>query len=107
MAHTLLLCALDFALGPSFEVVLSGNPEGEDMRQMLKALRMKYGPRKVVLLRSEGENPPIAGIAAFTASQKPLQGKATAYVCQNHQCHFPTADPKKMLALLKGEKPKP
>ncbi|MEE8301698.1 MAG: thioredoxin domain-containing protein, partial [Candidatus Tectomicrobia bacterium] len=38
-AHTLLMSAVDFTLGPSFEVVISGAAKREDTRVMLRALR--------------------------------------------------------------------
>ncbi|MFH1748282.1 MAG: thioredoxin domain-containing protein, partial [Planctomycetota bacterium] len=38
-AHTQLLCALDFGVGPSFEVVIAGQPDAEDTKRMLRALR--------------------------------------------------------------------
>jgi uncharacterized protein YyaL (SSP411 family) len=34
------------------------------------------------------------------ASVHPLQGKATAYICDNYACKLPTADPKVAARLL-------
>ncbi|HSE41490.1 MAG TPA: thioredoxin domain-containing protein [Acidobacteriota bacterium] len=100
-AYTMLLAGLDFAIGPSYEIVISGDPSAEDTRAMLKELSARYIPNKVVLLRPEGEQPEISKIAAFTKSQTPLKGKATAYVCLNYVCNTPTTDPAQMLKLLK------
>ncbi|MCI0329757.1 MAG: thioredoxin domain-containing protein [candidate division Zixibacteria bacterium] len=103
---TLFLTALDFALGPSFEVVIAGRSDGQDTRQMLAALRKPFLPNKVVLFRPEGaEEPPIAKLADFVRSQSALGGKATAYVCQNFVCSRPTAQVAQMLALLKERRP--
>ncbi len=99
---TMLLTALDFALGPSFEVVVAGRPEAPDTRRMLAALRKPFLPNKVVLFRPEGsEEPPIVKLADFVQSQTALRGKATAYVCQNFVCRQPSTDLSKMVQALK------
>jgi uncharacterized protein YyaL (SSP411 family) len=100
-SHTLLISALDFALGPSFEVVISGSLQSSDTQAMLRALRQPFLPSKVVVFRpSDVPKPPIGKLAPYTQSQKPLHGKATAYVCQNYICNTPTTDPQAMLAAL-------
>ena len=100
-SHTLMMSATDFALGPSFEVVISGQPGSPDTEAMLRALRQRFLPHKVVVFRpGDTPTPPIAAIAPFTQTQKPLQGKATAYVCQNYICNKPTTDPQAMLSAL-------
>ncbi len=100
-AHTQLLCALDFGVGPSYEVVIAGRPGAAGTTRMLQALRGRFIPNKVVLLRpSESEPPPVTRIARFTESQKSMDGKATAYVCVNYACKAPTTDAQEMLASL-------
>lgn len=100
-SHTLLLSALDFALGPSFEVVISGVPDRADTQAMFRALRQAFMPNKVVVFRpGDVPNPAISRLAPYTRTQKPLQGKATAYVCQNYVCNRPTTDPQAMLTAL-------
>ncbi len=95
-----LMCALDFALGPSYEIVIAGKPGAEDAQTMLKALRSKFAPNKIVLFRADGDkDPAIARIAPFTKDQTALGGKATAYVCQNYACKAPTTD---IGAMLEG-----
>ncbi|WXG42019.1 MAG: thioredoxin domain-containing protein [Candidatus Freyarchaeum deiterrae] len=105
MGYAQLMVALDFALGPSFEVVITGNTLADDTKTMLKVLREKFIPNKVVLfLPSEVESPEITRLAEFTEHQKSIDGKATAYVCQNYSCKFPTTDIEKMLEFLAGKK---
>lgn len=100
-AYTQLLMALDFGIGPSYEVVISGKPGAEDTREMLKAIQTKFIPNKVVLLRPEGKEPPdIVRIAKFAENQFSIDGKSTAYVCLNYNCKLPTTDIKEMLGLL-------
>ncbi len=98
---TMLLTALDFAIGPSFEVVIVGDPDADDTQQMVKALQSRFIPNKVVLLRAaDKENPPVTNIAEFTKNLTAIEGKATAYVCLNFRCELPTTDVNAMLELL-------
>jgi uncharacterized protein YyaL (SSP411 family) len=100
-AHTQLLCALDFAVGPSYEVVIAGQPGAADTTRMLQSLWGRFIPNKVVLLRSgEPEAAPLTRIAPYTVRQTSLEGRATAYVCLNRACKAPTTDVAEMLALL-------
>jgi uncharacterized protein YyaL (SSP411 family) len=99
--YTLFLTAVDFAIGPSYEVVVVGPPPGSDTAEMLKALRSRFMPNKVVLFRpSEEASPQITRLAPFTAQHRPMDGKATAYVCVERACKMPTTDITEMLALM-------
>lgn len=103
MAHTQLMAALDFALGPSYEVVIVGKEGAEDTQAMLRAIWRLFLPNKVVLFRpAEPAMPEIGRLAGFTKDLKSLDGKATAYVCRNYQCELPTTEVTQMLELLQG-----
>jgi len=105
-AYTMSLTALDFGIGPTYEVVVAGESSGEDTRAMLKELRKRFIPDKVVILRpQEEEHPDITKIARFTENQKAVNGKATAYVCHNYNCNLPTTDIKEMIKQLEGGEP--
>ncbi len=103
MSHTQLMVALDFAFGPSYEVVISGQPGAEDMAAMLKAVRAQFVPNKVVLFRPDGEWLDIAELAPFIKHQPSLEGRATAYVCRNRRCELPTTKIDEMIRLLHAE----
>ncbi len=101
MGYTQLLSAMIFALGSTFEVVITGDPEGDDTKSMLDALNRTYIPNKVTLFRPIGEKGSIIeGLAEYTANQNSIDGKATAYVCKNYTCSAPTTDINEMLNLL-------
>jgi uncharacterized protein YyaL (SSP411 family) len=100
-AYTQLMVALDFGIGPCYEVVIAGNAKAEDTKAMVKALGTRFLPNKVVLLNPDGrESLEIAKLAEFTRNQSSIGGKATAYVCMNYNCKLPTTDINKMLELL-------
>ncbi|MFZ5425969.1 MAG: thioredoxin domain-containing protein [Thermodesulfobacteriota bacterium] len=94
---TMLLCGLDFAMGPGSDVVLSA-PDDESLEPVLAALRGRFLPNTLVLRRDEkGE---LASLAAYTAGMCPVDGKATAYICRDGRCEPPTTDIARMLGLL-------
>jgi hypothetical protein len=100
-AHTQLMVALDFAVRPSFEIVIVGNHQGKDTMDILRILRTQFIPNKVILFRPSGQDAPdISRIAAFTKNLSSIDGKATVYVCTNYTCKMPTTDTSKMLDSL-------
>jgi uncharacterized protein YyaL (SSP411 family) len=97
-AYPMLLSSLDFALAPSQEIVIVGHPGTADTEKLLKVLRKNYLPNAVVLFKPAAEvSPPIVKYAGFVEFMGAINNKATAYVCTNFKCDFPTTDPLKML----------
>jgi len=84
-AFSYALCALDFAFGPSNEIIISGNP-GES-KQFIKELNKYYIPSKIIMLNSSDNE--IQKIAPFTKNQKQINNKTTAYICRNYVCNLP------------------
>jgi uncharacterized protein len=93
--------ALDLVIGPSYEVVVAGDPAAADTKAMLRELRRRFLPRATVILRpTDTVDPPITRIAPFTAMQIAIGGRATAYVCEAGACRLPTTDIVMMLGQL-------
>ncbi|NDJ76468.1 MAG: thioredoxin domain-containing protein, partial [Chloroflexi bacterium] len=67
---TMLLAGVDFAVGPSYEIVIVGEPDAADTLAMLDALHGVYVPNKVVLQRTPGDDAPIIALAEFTLYQR-------------------------------------
>jgi uncharacterized protein YyaL (SSP411 family) len=68
---------------------------------MLRALRSRFLPNKVVLLvEVGGDASGIGRIAPYTAGLTTVGDKATAYVCRNFACELPTTDVGEMLRLV-------
>jgi hypothetical protein len=100
-AYTQLMIAIDFALGPNYELVIAGDPRAAGTWEMLRAVHRRFLPNKVVVLLPPGpEGAEIKRLAPFTASHTMIEGKATAYVCRNYACRLPTTDVDAMLSLL-------
>ena len=100
--HSQLMVALEYALNPNYEVVIVGEPQKQDTRLMLAALRQPFIPEKIVLFRSAEKLTAgaIIGIAPFTRSIAARNGQATVYVCQEFACKLPTTSIDQMLENL-------
>jgi uncharacterized protein YyaL (SSP411 family) len=105
LAYTQLMVGVDFALGPTYEVVIAGKAGAPDTQTMLRALRSQYVPNQVVLFRPDGSEAEIVRLAEFTRYQQSLGGQATAYVCRDYSCEFPITDVATMLEHLSVRKP--
>ncbi len=102
-AHTQLLIALDFVVGPAHEVVVAGAPQADDTRAMLNELARSFLPNVVVHLRPPGDQPVLGGLAPFLVSFEPPTEEAMAYVCEQFACKAPTPDVAVMLASVLNE----
>jgi len=101
VAHTQLLIALDFTLSPGTEIVIAGDPKGDDVRAMLRAVRSRFLPRTVVILNPDGKpGSEIGEIAPWVKGQNPIGGKATAYVCRNRTCALPVTGVKELEEIV-------
>ncbi len=101
MGYSQFLSAVDFAIRPSFEIVIVGKEDNPLTKEMLKEINSIYIPNKVVLLKSKGmETKGITSIAPFTKEQEMINEQTTVYVCRNFVCNLPTSDPKKVVKQL-------
>lgn len=95
LGHTFMLVGLEFALGPTFNVVLVGDQSEKGTFEFLEALRKNYLSNLTVTMwtpEKTKSNP--------TLIYEKIDGKATAYICRDQTCMPPTNDAKKMLELL-------
>ena len=97
LGHSMLLCSLDYALGPASEIALLGRAQDAGIIEMLQAIRSRYLPNKSIVLVCGEE---IGEIAPFTKNLAHERGKTTAYVCTGHVCSLPATSPEKMIQLL-------
>ena len=101
LSFSFFLSALDFYVGPTFQVVIAGDPDDPQTLEMVRALRGRYLPNASVVLRPTNEaEPEIVSIAPYSAPQGLMNGRATAYVCSGWACTLPTNYPAVMLRIL-------
>ncbi len=95
-----LLCAADFATGPSAEIALIGSRADVGRREMLAALRDEYLPRVVVAAAEPGDESSAA--IDLLVERNLVDGQPAAYVCVNHACQMPVTDAGAMLDQARG-----
>ena len=96
---THLLTAATFADWPDQELVVVGDPDADDTQSLVEAARSVYAPHAVVLLRPPGDGP-VPDLVPFTREMAPLDGRAAAYLCEDHTCRAPTSDPADLVQQL-------
>ncbi|HLA40121.1 MAG TPA: thioredoxin domain-containing protein, partial [Candidatus Glassbacteria bacterium] len=94
------LCALDFALGPTFEVVVAAGDDSKSALEMARTLQKPFVPGKVMLLKDAANGRRLAELARFTRELVSIEGRATAYVCRDYACALPTTDIARAAGLL-------
>ena len=86
-----LLRAIDFHLEPTKEVALIG----DDLSELATTVRTKFRPHLVLAGGPEGSEEP-----ELLARRPALDGRPTAYVCENFACKQPVSSAKALAALL-------
>ncbi len=103
-----MLVALDASTSSPRQVVIAGKPDASDTQALLREVNHRYQPNEILILADGGP-----GQAYFTQKIEffkdvhPIEGKATAYVCQNFVCQLPTSDLAVISRLLDKVKPPP
>jgi uncharacterized protein YyaL (SSP411 family) len=81
--------------------VIAGKAGDADTEAMLSAVRRAFRPATTVVFHPVGDaGKEIEKAAPFVKEQLPINGKATAYVCENYACREPVTDLGELLGLL-------
>jgi len=104
VAHSLMMIAVDYAVGPTYSLVIAGDTGNEDTNHMLDEIRKQFLPNKSLIFRpTEKLNPEIDKFSDFVQFFDKYEGKATAFVCINKTCKAPTNDINKALKHLSSK----
>ncbi|HBY58980.1 MAG TPA: thioredoxin domain-containing protein, partial [Solibacterales bacterium] len=95
-----MMVALDFATSKPRQVILVGERGSDGLDAMLRAVRSRFAPNTITLLVDGPEareklaawNPPIEGMTM-------VEGKATAYVCEDFACQLPSTRAEDLLSI--------
>jgi len=97
--NTMFLTALDFFIGPAYEIAIVGNPNSEETKNMLHAIRTRFVPNKVMLLK-EVDQKDLENLPGFTKDMKTIDNKTTVYICRNFVCNKPITEIEEVLEIL-------
>jgi uncharacterized protein YyaL (SSP411 family) len=95
-----LLAALDFYLEKPKEIVLIGKGEEQRLFDVIANIHALYLPNLTLQVASPDQ--PLEEISPLLAGKKQINGKPTAYVCQNFTCSQPVTEWKDLRAILEA-----
>jgi len=97
---TAMLCALDFYLEGSKEVVFVGQREDEAMQDLLGKFQSFYHPNTTLQVVEPGES--LGKISPLLEGKSQIDGKPTVYVCQNFTCSAPVTEWEDLKRLMES-----
>ena len=101
LGYTQFLCGVDYLIGSSYEIVISGDRNSEDTKNIIFQLNRRFIPNKVVVFNPINEdNSELIKIAPYVKDEKAVEGKATVYICKNFTCGMPITEVDEMLRNL-------
>jgi uncharacterized protein YyaL (SSP411 family) len=89
MAAGQMLLALDFHLGPVREFAVVGDPQNPEAKQVLRLIRQRFEPRKVVCGKKSAPLADDVEAMVPLLAQRAAQGVVTTYICENQSCRAP------------------
>jgi hypothetical protein len=96
-----MLCSIELALGAPRQVVLAGAPGTAEFVALAEVLRERLGPYRAVVAADGGAGQAwLAERAPWIAEMRPVDGKATAYVCEDYRCQSPAISRDELARLL-------
>jgi hypothetical protein len=101
-----MISAFDFHLTTPRQIIITGKPGAVDTNNLVRTLRERFIPNKTVMLAdgAAGQRR-LETHFKFISSLHPVDGKATAYVCEYGVCRLPVTDPEALSAYLDQGQP--
>jgi uncharacterized protein YyaL (SSP411 family) len=99
--YTQFLLGASLLLEPTRELVVVGPRDAAGTRTLLAEVQTNFMPDTIILQREGGDATAIDEIVPFIGGMVQIDGKATAYLCQNFACQRPQTDPQKLRQLLR------
>ncbi len=96
IGYTQFMSAIYIALNESAEIVIVGEKETADTKNIIRFINERFIPEKIILLKSTSEDERISEIATYTRDMKAESGKTTVHICQDHNCKLPSIDMEKI-----------
>ena len=89
-----MLSALDFFLDRPKEIAIVKASTDDTAEPFLEQLRRHFLPNRVLTIVTQGDELTThQQVVPWLEAKRAIKGKVTAYVCEQHVCSLPTADP--------------
>ena len=103
-AMPLMLVAMDLQQDKPRQIVIAGARDDNDTKALLREVHSRYLPNTIVMLADGGENQKFLQTRLpFLATVEKIEGRATAYVCEDFTCKLPVNTRAGLAALLDGK----
>ncbi|MCM2265656.1 MAG: thioredoxin domain-containing protein [Desulfuromonadales bacterium] len=90
-AHAQLLIALDYALGPRQQVVVSVTATPSQADGFLHELRRRFLPRALILV-TDGADEALDRLTTLTVGRRAREGHPCAWLCSGQSCQLPATN---------------
>ena len=88
-----MVAALDFSINKPKQIIIAGRHEDAETKKLLKEVFGRYLPNKIILFADGAvQQKKLAAYLPFLATLSMVNGKPTAYICQDYVCQLPTSD---------------
>jgi uncharacterized protein YyaL (SSP411 family) len=103
--HTFLLGALDLALGPAQEIVITGAAGDPEADAMLREVGRRFLPRAVLVRGTPETMGELVALVPSLGSIPTVEKTGTAYVCEEYTCGAPRTTARELAAALRTAGP--
>lgn len=87
--YTHFISALNIAFGPTNEIIIVGELDSEETQLMIDAIYQEYDPLRTVIIKDKMSAEDLELLAPHTSTYNMKGNRATAFVCQDHECSLP------------------
>ncbi|RUS82796.1 hypothetical protein EGW08_009460 [Elysia chlorotica] len=95
-----LMTGLMFSLATPKQIVVVGDKNSEDTKELLSVVHKNFLPNKVLIVTDGDENGFIQKKSKAISNFRKLDGAATAFVCENFTCSLPVNSAQALEKLL-------
>ncbi len=99
-----MLAAYDFYQDKPRQVIIAGDRKAAATVKMVAELHLLYLPNTLFMLVDGESTGILAEKMPVITSLTPINGKATAYICENFTCSLPTSDVAEMVERLREKR---
>ncbi|HEX3030820.1 MAG TPA: thioredoxin domain-containing protein, partial [Bacillota bacterium] len=102
MGHTHFMQAVWWHRSGGIEVTLVGNPQADDLREMLQEVNRPFAPELLLTVKNGGDGKALEELMPQVTDRVAVEGRATAYVCTGFACQPPVTDSEALAALVQA-----
>jgi len=99
-ASLAMVAAVDFHVGPVYQIAIVGKGDDEGMGSLLGAARRLYLPNAVVAARDPSEASGEFSAPDLVKRRKAIDSRTTAYVCEGFVCNLPVQEAEELVRQL-------